>query len=101
MKPMLDSLLDLANVMLCVYIVLVGIIRLSMMSWATHRRPWLVIYALLVLSAAWSLGTLAEGAPHWRLAPFFGYLATALWFHESRERWRDAPPVYMLRDPPQ
>jgi hypothetical protein len=79
-----------------IYIIFIGIGRLAMMSWETHRRIWQVVYVLLVIWAAGNAMLVFDGKGH--VIPIAGMLATCLWFWESRHRWKDNPPHYMERD---
>lgn len=93
-----NSLLDASTTSFCAYIAFVGIGRMALMSWATHRRCWILIYFLLVLSAVLFIYYIAAGEPHGQIAPFTTFMATALWFYESRERWERQAPSHMLRN---
>ena len=95
MIDLLNSALDLTNTALCCYIIGVVLIRLSMMSWYTHRHSWLLIYAAAGVSAAFYLALIVKDVPHIRWPAFFGYVHIAMWFVESRKRWLTKPPEYM------
>lgn len=95
MTSTLDSILDSLNTMLCIYIIGVVCVRLTMMSWKTHRKVWQVIYACAGVSAASYFYVMVENIPHLTSPPFFCFLYTALWFIESRNRWTHKPPDYM------
>ena len=100
MDDVLNSIFDLANVALCFYIFGIGVTRLSMMSWNTHRKTWQIIYVLLVVWVSMFLLRIFQGVGHWTVGPFCGLLATALWFRESRERWLHRAPDYMASNCP-
>jgi hypothetical protein len=90
-----DGLIDIFTLALCCYVISIGIGRLAMMSWRTHRRTWQIIYALLVFAAAGFVSVFADGRAHNHIFPFCAFLAAALWFHESRDRWKNHAPPYM------
>lgn len=79
---------------LCIYIASVAVVRLASMGWHTHRRGWQIIYLLMAMSAASNamVGSINADANVFLVA---GLLAAAMWFYESRNRWRDGPPDYM------
>ena len=89
-------ILDFITLCLCAYIFLVGIGRLASMGWWTHRRLWQVIYALLVIWAADNAFLVIKQKDY--IAPVLGLIATSMWFHESRNRWRTKAPDYMKVD---
>ena len=97
----IDATLDAASVSLALYIVVVGIGRLAMMSWQTHRKIWQAIYFLLVVAAALYLKAMAEGeATHAPVPILLIMLATAAWFYESKDRWLIRAPDYLAIDCP-
>lgn len=93
--PLLNSLIDYAATSCAIYIFVVGVGRLAMMNWKTHRRIWQIVYMLLVWWAAGNVLLVLDGTGHGMA--FLGMLATCIWFYESRNRWRDKPPSYMER----
>lgn len=95
MGAVLNSVADMTNLSLCVYIIGVVLLRLTMMSWNTHRRVWIIIYTCAGISASCYIYMLLENTPHWRWSALFGFIYTALWFCESRDRWLHSPPTYM------
>jgi hypothetical protein len=96
----INTLIDAINVSLCFYIMGVVMLRLSMMSWATHKHTWIVIYSAAGITAACYLYMMVENEPHWRWSAMFSFVYTALWFVESRNRWVRRPPRYMLSSCP-
>jgi len=100
MEELLLSLADSINFFLCAYIIGVVIIRLTMMSWKTHRKIWQVIYFFAGVCAASYIYLLLSNTPHTAWPALFGFLHMALWFLESRERWILKPPEYMTVDCP-
>lgn len=96
-QNLINSIIDGTSASLCGYVVFVGIGRMALMSWKTHKRVWILIYFALVLSCILYLYYMAVGAPHGQLGPLSIYIATALWFHESRDRWELRAPPHMLR----
>lgn len=98
MEAQLNSLIDALSFSLCIYILSVGLCRMASMGWKVHKRAWIVIYFAAVASAVLYLYYIASGSPHGELAPMCGFISMALWFHESRDRWRTRAPDYMRRD---
>lgn len=95
---MINDLIAVAALVLCIYVLCVGVVRIGMMGMNTHRRVWQIIYLLLVIWAAVNLTYVLTG----RFEPeqVIGLLGSALWFYESRLRWRDKAPDYMKLDQP-
>jgi len=96
--PTVQAVVDYVTVMLSMYIFVVGVGRLASMGWATHKRVWMLVYALLVCAAGGNVFLVLDGKAH--AIPILGLLATCLWFHESRNRWKTAAPAYMTRGAP-
>lgn len=96
--PQVQAVIDYIIIALSMYIFVVGIGRLASMGWATHKHTWILVYALLVCAAGGNIFLVFDGKGH--AIPIFGLLATCLWFHESRNRWKDAAPAYMARGAP-
>lgn len=84
------------NIILSGYIFVIGVNRMAVMGWWTHRRSWQLIYLALVCWAVGNAFLVCDGKGH--IIPVIGLFATALWFHESRNRWRIGAPDYMRVD---
>lgn len=93
----LIGLTNYVSVMLCIYIAMVGLGRMAVMGWHSHRRIWQIIYLLMVMAAASNIELVFNENAH--AVPFIMLVATALWFRESRNRWRAGAPDYMKVNP--
>lgn len=94
--PTIQAIVDYVIIMLSSYVFVVGVGRLASMCWKTHKHAWLIIYALLICAAGGNIFLALDGKGH--AIPILGLLATCLWFHESRIRWKDKAPAYMSKD---
>ena len=97
--PTIQAIVDYVIIMLSSYVFVVGVGRLASMCWKTHKHAWLIIYALLICAAGGNIFLALDGKGH--AIPIFGLLATCLWFHESRIRWKDSAPAYMVQGAPE
>lgn len=89
----INATIDATGVALAGYIVLTGVGRLAMMGWKIHRKKWQIIYLMIVMWAAGNALLVFDGKGH--AIPVLGLMATAAWLFESRNRWRQEPPIYM------
>lgn len=87
------AVMNYITLMLCLYIGIVGLGRMFVMGWHSHRRSWQVIYLLMVMAAASNIELVFNENAH--AIPLFMLIATAMWFRESRNRWRAGAPDYM------
>jgi hypothetical protein len=93
--PEVQAWINYITVALSGYIFVTGTGRLASMGWKTHKHVWILVYALLVCAAGGNIFLVLDGKAH--AIPILGLLATCLWFHESRNRWKNTAPVYMQR----
>jgi len=97
--PEIQAIINAIILVLSSYVFVVGVGRLASMGWKTHKHVWLIIYALLVWAAGGNIFLVLDGKGH--AIPILGLLATCLWFHESRIRWKDSAPSYMVQGAPE
>lgn len=97
--PEIQAIINAVILVLSSYVFVVGVGRLASMGWGTHKHVWLIIYALLVCAAGGNIFLVLDGKGH--AIPILGLLATCLWFHESRIRWKDSAPAYMVQGAPE
>lgn len=95
-SPEIQAVVNLSILILSGYIFVIGVGRLASMGWNTHKRIWMVVYALMVCAAGGNIFLVLDGKGH--AIPILGLLATCLWFHESRNRWKYKAPDYMAKD---
>ncbi len=95
----LCSVVDFIAISCAIFVMYVGIGRMALMSLKTHKKVWQAIYFLLVSAAIGYIASMAEGKLHAPIPTTLFLIATAAWFFESRNRWRNAAPDYMKNSP--